>query len=379
MNSFGLQELIGPLEVDKFLSSHWLTSNAFLSEPNRSLLDLFSQLPEFKSPESLIAAAQEDVILFCADGFRATTPSDQAVDCYHRGDTLYLICLERSLPKLEGVRTRLAKELGIGTEHVYVEAFLARAGSIATMHYDWDVNFQILLSGKKTWRLLRNSNVINPDSSFYPGSHWSSEAFAANRSIPANMENDTITLEAEAGSVLFLPRGMWHETRSETDCMAVNFVLRPPMWHDLLTRTVRNRLHGFDEFRQFAFGIDGGSFQETAASQFEQVKQQFIQELQTLRFDQLNVQTQTQAFRWLPGLRPLVERATDELVLSNGTSSATSTCKIPIQYESCLTELCKLRHRFGIREAQWFGPDLSIKQLVWLFDELVRSEFIEQW
>jgi len=381
-----LSNLIQPLTTADFIQNFWTTETPFLADDAGDCLQMLSGIPEFQSPETLANASPEDIALFCRDGFRALCPPAEAMSCYHRGDTLYVIALEESIDVLKEIRRPLADDLGIPHNAVRFEAFAARAGGVSTWHYDWDVNFQVLLQGRKTWHLKRNSNVTNPDASLVPGQDWPAEAFASDRVLPETFEEDVLTIEATPGTVLFLPRGMWHQTHSETDCLGVNFVLRPPMWHELITRSLRDRAHRHAAFRTFAFGTLHRNFlQSSAKAAFEQRKQELIEELQQLRFDELGLTAFPGVYRWPRGLPPKITRqkttetksSEEFLSVTSSVPGSCATCNLPARVESLLRELCRLRHSFALREAMWFAPGLSREEVLQTIHQLVDAKLLE--
>jgi len=46
----------------------------------------------------------------------------------------------------------------------------------------------------------------------------------------------------EPGSLLFVPRGVWHATEAEDDALSLNFTYTAPTWLDLLAAALRGRL-----------------------------------------------------------------------------------------------------------------------------------------
>ena len=44
------------------------------------------------------------------------------------------------------------------------------------------------------------------------------------------------------GSLLLVPRGMWHATRADDDALALNFTFTAPTWLDLLAVALRSKL-----------------------------------------------------------------------------------------------------------------------------------------
>ena len=91
----------------------------------------------------------------------------QRLKLYERGDTLYIIKLDESIPELVGYKTLLARDLGVHPHHITVEGFASRGGLALPMHYDLDLNFNVQLRGEKTWRVAQNDHVENPLHSYH--------------------------------------------------------------------------------------------------------------------------------------------------------------------------------------------------------------------
>ena len=379
-SSIGLADLIQPITVDDFINSYWLPCNPYLSAKCSDKLQSALALPELQTVESIASVACEEVILFCRDGFRATTPPTHAVECYERGDTLYFICLEQSIPELKTLRQGLANDFGVPDDSIIVEAFAAKSGGIATRHYDWDVNFQVLLQGRKRWKLEKNTNIENPDASIVPNQNWPNEALAKSNSVDNEFTDSAIELVSDAGNVLFLPRAMWHETYAETDCLSINFVLRPPMWHDLITQTIREQSHSYAESRKFSFGVLGSqSFRSTAEIEFQRQRKELLSRIQELRFDDLPLSLDHRSMRWRQGFPPTIDKANNVLQVTCGLPGSRVTVELPIAACKMIEGLAKLRHRFGLREASWFAEEMAASEVQAVLDEMLAREVLEIW
>jgi ribosomal protein L16 Arg81 hydroxylase len=75
--------------------------------------------------------------------------------------------------------------------------------------------------------------------------------------FPDRMPDDAQVIEVGPGGILFLPRGWWHQTEADGECLQVNFVMNRPMWVDVLTRGLRERLIRDVEWRATAFDVFG--------------------------------------------------------------------------------------------------------------------------
>jgi 50S ribosomal protein L16 3-hydroxylase len=70
--------------------------------------------------------------------------------------------------------------------------------------------------------------------------------------MPTELPADHTEIVLQPGSVLFVPRGMWHATHAATDALSLNFTFTPPTWIDLLTAALRGRLALSPSWRETA-------------------------------------------------------------------------------------------------------------------------------
>lgn len=370
-----LADLIHPLGVEEFLQDFWEPQRPCVAHgEGKRLGELFS-IPEFQSVESLVEVTSHSVKLFGPDRFRSHVPAGVAIDFYGRGDTLYFTGIEQDVSAALPLRSGLASDLGVPDDAVYFEAFAARAGATSTFHYDWDINFQVLLRGRKTWRIAPNRNVANPLFSLVPGQRWGDEAFALDRELPDSMPDDATTLETVAGDVLFLPRGLWHETSADEDCFGVNFVVGPMTWADALSRAFRRRLEQHEEFRAFAFGGMGtGSLVDSGHAEFERLKSQFVDVAGGLQLDEVARSKLSLEWKWR------ADRRGELHVNSDGTGRLEcepDAFELPASTVETVRRLLPLRHRFGLAEANGLACGLCCDEIVELLSNLVAAGFLE--
>jgi 50S ribosomal protein L16 3-hydroxylase len=97
--------------------------------------------------------------------------------------------------------------------------------------------------GTKTWTLAPNAHVARPLTRHTIGQPVDPELQSyARLPMPDAMPADRTEIVLEPGSVLVVPRGVWHSTRAATDALALNFTFTPPTWLDLFTAALRSRL-----------------------------------------------------------------------------------------------------------------------------------------
>lgn len=219
-----------------------------------------SRIPELQDVERLCETTSGPVTVFEKGGRQ--TDLERGADAfpyYVDGGTLYFRRLQESIPALAKLSDRLARDFEVWPEDVAVEAFASRDGSGAGMHFDSEQNFNIQLRGRKSWRLCENDCVELPMQSFVAGlktvppelSSYSVEPF------PSRMPNAARSVKMREGSVLYLPRGYWHETLVQGDSFAVCFAVKPPVWAGVLLDALRRRLVQDPAWREGVFGLAG--------------------------------------------------------------------------------------------------------------------------
>ncbi len=172
---------------------------------------------------------------------------------YTAGETIYILGLDRALPSLRELCDRLADDLAVSPAHVALQAWAAGGPTSVAMHFDLDDNFNIQISGRKEWQTAPNRQVVHPLSSVFP-SAARMHAKESEVKLPTEMPSDATTFWAEPGDVVYLPRGVWHATRTAGPTFAMAFVIQPPTWADHVSRALRDRLHLDPRWRERVMG-----------------------------------------------------------------------------------------------------------------------------
>ena len=260
-----LADLVAPLSPDEFLEQNWATGRPFLSDAHSELVERFAAIAPLASAEALLARHPHDVRLLGPESFRSTASPRAALDFLAAGYNLYITRVEESVPEAKRALDDMARDLGIASWQVHVEAFAGRAGGVSSRHYDHDVNFQILMSGDKEWLLEENRHIRNPLQSYHPTrdrrGEWTGlmeEAYADDADMPRAFDAGSHLVLAGPGSAMFLPRSYWHETRSLTDTWSVNIVVRSATLGRALGRAIEIRLHSDPAFRAYVDGVVHG-------------------------------------------------------------------------------------------------------------------------
>ncbi len=130
-------------------------------------------------------------------------------------------------------------------------------GKGTAVHFDQNANFVLQLSGTKKWWLAENESVQNPLSRHTLGQAVDPELESyLENALPHQMPAKCREITLKAGSVLYVPRGMWHateaQTDAQTDALSLNFTYSAPSWLDLFGAALRSRLALSAEWRATA-------------------------------------------------------------------------------------------------------------------------------
>lgn len=250
-----LAALVAPLGVEQFLRDHW-PSRPYFSPDGPGRLAALAAITELDAVETTITTSKR-VSFFTPDG--RSVEAEHPLKLYAVGLTCYMSCSH--VAGLVEIAERLASDLGIASGSLNCEAFCSVDDSRVTMHSDRDLNFAILVRGHKRWRIAENRNIRNQTSLCRPSSAPTHDPFQLTLAdalpFPEAMPEDAMEIDVDPGGLLFLPRGWWHETEASGECFQVNFVMNRPMWFEVLTRALKERLIRDVRWRAMAHDIFG--------------------------------------------------------------------------------------------------------------------------
>jgi len=163
------------------------------------------------------------------------------------------------VPWLDAIRT----EIGVSAlTQQRCLVYATPAGKGTAWHFDQNVNFVLQVHGTKTWWLAPNVHVELPMTRHTVGQPMDPELASYARTPmlegePANAR----AIVLEPGSLLVVPRGVWHATRATTEALALNFTFSAPTWIDLLTAALRGRLAQARAWRATAAPASAATFE----------------------------------------------------------------------------------------------------------------------
>ncbi|MDF3142778.1 MULTISPECIES: cupin domain-containing protein [unclassified Streptomyces] len=255
-------DFIAPLTPEQFFAAHW-PDTPYVG-PGRELPDeLLRAAPELIDAERVLESFGNTVSLIRRNGPHARVPRGKdALPMYRAGFTCYMRHVERDFAGLDDLIAAASRQLGLPSSAMSCEIFCSTGTSGVPMHSDFDVNFALLLSGSKRWRLAPNESIENQTAMcFARGRKQADERQLtyAHAPFPERMPDDAREIVMEAGGLLFLPRGWWHETYATGPCMQLNLVVKGPHWARVFSRALEEKLLGAPDWREFAYGVAVGN------------------------------------------------------------------------------------------------------------------------
>ena len=233
MSKPGLCALLNLSSPSEFLDSYWPDRFCLLRGPVERLAGLADNgLDEIIAMEKHHTRANFRTL----EGRSRLMPVEpgQEKKLYETGFTLYFHSLDS--PRLSEWTAALDEELGLVPGATRVSAFASRRGLGLKAHYDANVNFVCQAAGVKRWRIAPNTHVKNPTVGYAVGNTPSpQQAAEAPDGFPGEMPRPFETVDMEPGTVMFLPRGTWHDTETiESASLHFNIQCGLATWKDLM-------------------------------------------------------------------------------------------------------------------------------------------------
>jgi len=171
------------------------------------------------------------------------TPAD-ARKLFAAGMGLLFNDIHTLSPELARWLTAIRRDLELpALTHGRCLVYATPAGKGTAPHFDQNINFVLQLHGTKHWTLAANHHVERPLTRHTMGLAPDPELQTyAGAPLPEQMPADQQTITLEPGSLLFVPRGVWHQTTASSDALSLNFTYSAPTWLDLLGAALRSRL-----------------------------------------------------------------------------------------------------------------------------------------
>jgi ribosomal protein L16 Arg81 hydroxylase len=230
-----LNDLIAPLDVERFFRDHWSAGPCAADGPMARFAELYA-IAELQEAEALCRRWGGRLLAWPPPRSPAQPTRIDAADAmryYAEGCTLYFQYVEKFVPALVPILRRLEGDFGLATGEIVTEVFFSDSACGAKPHYDFDFNFSVQLHGIKRWRVTRGAIVERPPEGASLGS----------------LPDDAHSFTANPGTVIFVPPGFGHATAADERSAAITFAVRPRTWHHRLRTTFEKALQAEPTWR----------------------------------------------------------------------------------------------------------------------------------
>lgn len=248
-------ELFPDLSPEEFLRDYYPGRVAEHHGPLARLTSLIQESRLFQPVELIRSGYRETVIAYVrtAAGRRHqvdVTPAS-AIELYRCGSTVDISGINLALPAVgrftDSLRNELGlnplEELGYHTGVVKCDAIVSEKGDAVPKHFDSVETMSIHLAGTKIWRIAPAAEVAFPLHPHFPSLHYNRrDGQAYPKYFPEAFSHEmppgTREIVMKPGSVLFLPRGTWHETEALEPTISIAFVLKTPSRGDVIASII---------------------------------------------------------------------------------------------------------------------------------------------
>jgi len=282
MLDFTLDELFPSYGRNEFLENY--LKNAPVIEHVHPFHKKLSEISFLNSIESLIEKWPDQVNAYkkgIADEVNSLiTSPENGFDLFKKEKRgLFFDDPNRFIPELNIYLDQLRNELGLAS-FTYSRSliYLIPQGTGTDPHFDQNINFIFQLKGTKKWWLAPNQTVINPLERFTIGHEASSELSSySSQPFPTEFPDEhSIEVELKPGSLLFLPRGVWHKTFAEEDALSLNFTFTAPTWLDIMMGALRSRLAQSPYWRETAHLLNDPNLKVHSEALFQDLLKELI-------------------------------------------------------------------------------------------------------
>jgi hypothetical protein len=267
------------LGASRFFSEYWPgTPCQEHGDPDR--LHALFRSPLLADFEALAQNYRGPTFYFAREA-SAMRPIDRPpAQLYREGRTIYFGNVEPFIHGASEFLRGLERELGVKPGCARIGVFASPQDDGATIHYDTNDVFSIQIKGDKQF------NIAPVKELSYPAGTQYSQGTAPLRYHYPQMQHgfpDPSSAEYECvdmkpGTVLYMPRGMWHHTFASAESIAVSIIVNPPLAVDMILEHLKVTLLQKQEWREPVYGI----WNETPPASSKQKVASLIEELRTV-------------------------------------------------------------------------------------------------
>ena len=237
-----------PLPLEKFKRAYWPYKLLVGYGGLIGVGDIVGRAAELQDVYALLGAhwGQVKIISQQPEAFSEEIVSSvEAVARYDSGKTICIVHVHRSIPAVESCLASLANALQLPPSLIHCSAYASPEGVGTPKHFDNHEVLIVQLSGQKQWWVAPNQNVTYPTRNFVAGTSPYAELPYSLFDVPVEMPADSIAIRMTAGSVLFIPRGIWHATTATTASLSLSFGFAVPTPLDRLLAVIKTELASY--------------------------------------------------------------------------------------------------------------------------------------
>ncbi|WP_394820505.1 JmjC domain-containing protein [Pendulispora albinea] len=254
----GLADWFAPLGLERF-QREILGQQPYFVGPRLEIANRLSRTLAIGTVDDLLSLRGAKVYAWFQklDGAHtaAPIPSTSGKRFYDAGTTLYF----RRIPQFAAHEREVADTLGIPRETAECAVFCNRPGATTRAHFDRADLIMIQLKGRKTWKIAPNTFAPMPLEAWATLDRVPPEVRRYAQGLPPReIPCNATSYDLEQGSILYVPRGYWHETFSDQDSVSLHIQLASPTRLDVLIAALKNELARDEWWRQPAYSLSAG-------------------------------------------------------------------------------------------------------------------------
>lgn len=256
-------ELIRPCAPDEFLAE-FQGRKTLLQHGPVDRFPAWLRHPAFRDPLTLLERHPGDIQVGCWQDRRGF-PADASnvPTLLNQGMTAVFRSIEFFIPEVMPWTKKLVDELGLPQRiGVSVQGFASGSDGGLDWHADPEEGFWLQLSGtKEVW--YSDTPALENLAEFQyvpPGPLRPSHNAQFRGPFPTGPEASTVRhVVLEPGSMLYLPLGTWHRTRSTAGSFSVHIFINPPRIADTMISVLRNLMYETAHWRAPIYGATPGN------------------------------------------------------------------------------------------------------------------------
>lgn len=276
--SKGLKALLPTISLHKFLQSYFLRKHFHYHGSLRRLPQI-ARLKSLQSKENFFSALKDSGTseLEGRGWFHNSKGAFsqirivpiEAEALYHsNGFLIALDGIEGVAKPVADLMKGIAEDLRTPMKGASCSAFAAPRRQKSPLRFEEREVFFLQLVGESRWKVAPNLHITHPPSPHVSGP-INSELRPLVKKLPNSLPKKNKLIILKPGSVLYLPRGYWHEYESLHDSLYLALTFPSITWLDYILNKLREQLHFDPKWREPALGASADGALKASAERAE--------------------------------------------------------------------------------------------------------------